>query len=67
MKHNDLLKIIKECSSSGSTGSASIASVSGTVGKTIKRYPEGEGPIGVGFDPDGDWGIYQKPKKNKKK
>lgn len=66
MKHNNLLKIIKENSSSGSTGAASIASVNGTIGKTIKRYPDGEGPIGVGFDPDGDWGIYKKPKNKEK-
>lgn len=65
MKHNNLLKRINECASSGSTSAASIATVTKGNGSVIRRSPEGA--IGVGFDPEKDWGIYEKPKKRSKK
>lgn len=43
---------IGETSSSGGTGSASVAT--------------SLGGLGSGFDPNGDWGIYPKPKRKKK-
>lgn len=50
------LKNLKECTSSSSIAT----SVSPVTSK---------GALGVGMDPDGDWGIYNdmKPKKKKKK
>ena len=44
-------EIVKETCSSGATGSASVATV--------------VGGLGAGFDPNGDKGIYEKPKKQK--
>ncbi len=47
-------KEIIESATCGATGAASIATTPGSVGG-----------IGVGFDPKGDQGIYQKVKKKK--
>lgn len=63
MKYREIIakrpreKGISETASSGSTSAASVATV-----------PSALGGLGVGFDPNGDWGIYQhkKNKKNKK-
>ena len=46
---------ITETSSAGSTGAGNVATTNGNVGG-----------LGVGFDPDGDWGIYEFAKKRKK-
>lgn len=66
MKYETLIKIIKESSTSGATSSANIAtSVNGT-GSVLRRNNI-ENCIGVGFDSDGDWGIYEKPSKKSNK
>jgi len=51
-------KEIKENASCGATGSASVATATSALGA--------KGAIGVGFDPNGDKGIYQNAKKTKK-
>lgn len=51
-------ELIKETSSAGATCSANIATV---VGSNSKNKP-----IGFGFDPDKDWGIYDFAKNKKK-
>lgn len=68
MKYENLLKIIKETATAGSTCSANIAvSINSDSKNILRRNGSGtKGTIGVGFDADGDWGIYPKPKKNKK-
>lgn len=48
---------IKETTTAGN-----VASVAGNMGQVVKR-----GGLGVGLDPDGDWGIYPKPTKKAKK
>jgi hypothetical protein len=60
---------LKETSTAGSTSAGNVATVVQQMGG-IQRRP----PIGVGFDPNGDWGVYQssnekqkKSKKNKNK
>ena len=57
MRYKEILELkeIKECTSSSSIAS----SVSAITSKNA---------LGVGMDPDGDWGIYDnmKPKKKKK-
>jgi len=45
---------VEESASCGATGAGSIATA-----------PTALGGIGVGFDPNGDQGIYQKSKKKK--
>lgn len=54
-------ELIKETSSAGGTCSANIA--------TVVNPNSDNQPIGFGFDPDKDWGIYNfaKKKKDKKK
>jgi hypothetical protein len=44
-----------ENASAGATGAASVATC-----------VSGSGGLGAGFDPNGDWGVYAKPKKQKK-
>ena len=66
MKYEKLIKIIKESSTSGSTSSASIATAVSGSSKILRRNPT-EGSIGVGFDAEGDWGIYEKPSKKSSK
>lgn len=55
MKYSNLLKIINESSSIGSTCAANVAVSPNSIG-FIKR-----GSLGVGFNPNGDYGIYSKP------
>lgn len=59
MRYKDIEKLM-ETASAGATGAGNIATVVGN-GKS------GVGTIGAGFDADGDYGIYPKPKKKKKK
>ena len=47
---------ITETSSAGATGAGNVATSNGNVGG-----------LGVGFDPDGDWGIYEFAKKKRKR
>ena len=51
---------IFESTTTGATAAGNVAVVPGGDGST--------GGIGAGFDPDGDWGVYNssKPKKKKK-
>jgi len=55
-------EIVSETASGGATASGNVASVVGSLG-TARR----EQPLGAGFDPNGDYGIYEKPKKKSKK
>lgn len=50
---------IFESTTAGATAAGNVATVAGS---------GGVGGIGAGFDPDGDWGVYNsaKPKKGKK-
>ena len=50
MRWKEIIQI-RETASCGATGAASIAAV--------------PGGLGAGFDPNGDKGIYEKPKKKK--
>lgn len=59
MRYRDIQNLM-ETASAGATGAGNIATVAGN-GKTSV------GTIGAGFDADGDYGIYPKPKKKKKK
>lgn len=52
-------EIINE-TSSGSTGASNIAIVPGNT-------KANKGSIGAGFDPNGDWGIYDSAKKTDRK
>lgn len=61
MKYKNLLKIIKESASIGSTCAANISVSPSNLGFISRNS------IGVGFDPDGDYGVYPNPKKKKDK
>jgi len=54
-------KEIIESASAGATGAASVATVVGALGDGKKQA----GALGVGFDPNGDQGVYQTSRKKK--
>lgn len=65
LAHKIHFNSIQETASVGSTSAGCVATVVQPLAGVQRR------PIGAGFDPNGDWGIYQsakeKPKKKKKK
>jgi hypothetical protein len=56
MRWSEVEKLL-ETSSAGGTCSGNVATVPGNNGKS------GNGAIGAGFDPGGDWGVYNSAKK----
>jgi hypothetical protein len=56
MRWREIEKLL-ETSSAGGTCSGNVATVPGNDGKS------GTGAIGAGFDPSGDWGVYNSAKK----
>lgn len=63
MRYSNLIKILNETSTSGSTGAASIATCINSNFPMLKR-PSYEGSLGVGFNPNGHKGIYNDLKEN---
>lgn len=49
-----------ETSTAGGTSAGNIATVNSNMGTTSRK-----GAIGVGFDPDADWGVYEGSRKDK--
>ena len=64
MKYKNLLKIINEHATGGATCSANIATCISGSGNVLSRSNRSSESLGVGFNPNGDWGIYE-PKKKK--
>lgn len=62
MKYNNILKIINENTSAGATCAGNIAVAVNPLSQSVISRS-----IGVGFDPDGNWGVYEPAKKDKQK
>ena len=62
MKYNNLLKIINEHASAGATCAANVASCASPLSQSMLSRS-----IGVVFNPDGNWGVYETNKKDKQK